>query len=245
LIVTPLTLTATGTHNGATVTLTRSQSYVYRSSLGTYVLQPGPLSGVDTFVHAGKDKENNGVSNELRIQDKDFESLLKFDVSFLPNGSRVVPWFDSGSNTLRPGAVLEIYKKTNHPAPPKPSYIDALLIVQAGWTEGDGKDRSGATWRYYDGVRDWPQEGVGYDTRAVSTNLARNTQGWQSIELTDAVRGWMTPLHPNNGVWLRSSPSAQPLGDYKYHSSDDTAESDLRPRLTLTYLLPCGALPPL
>jgi hypothetical protein len=245
LVVTPLTLTATGTHNGASVTLTRTQTYVYGAGVRTYVLQPGPLPGFDTFVHIGREKENYGDSNELKLKDNDFESLLRFDVSVLPTGSRVVPWFDTGSGTLQPGAVLEIYKKANSAAPSKPSYIDAGLIVQGGWTEGDGKDRSGATWRYYDGVRDWPQAGVGYDTRPLSTSLARNTQGWQSIDLTDAVRAWMTPLYPNNGVWLRGSPSGQLLPDYRYHSSDHGPDPELRPKLTLAYLLPCGALPPL
>jgi hypothetical protein len=241
----PLTLTSTGTHNGASVTLSRNNAYVYQSGVRTYVLQPGPVSGFDTYVHVGKDKENFGDADELRIDDSDYEALLRFDLEFLPPGSRVVPSFDGGTGTLQPGAVVEIYKKDNSGVPATPAYIDALIIGQAGWLEGDGRDRSGATWRYYDGLRDWPQAGVGYDIRPLSTNPARYTEGWQSIALTDGVNAWMSALYPNNGVWLRGSPSGSALGNYRYHSSDYAIlEWWLRPRLTLKYLLPCGAASP-
>jgi hypothetical protein len=239
----PLTLTSTGTHNGASVTLTRSNAYVYQSGVRTYVRQPN-ASGIDTRVHVGKAKENFGDSDELKIKADDWESLLKFDLAFLPAGSRVIPWFDSFTGSLQPGALLQIYKKHDSGTPSRPEYIDALVINQGGWLEGNGVDWSGATWTTYDGVRTWAQPGVGYDVRPVSTNLARNTEGWQSIVLTDAVRAWMGTVYPNNGVWLRSSPSGDPVGDYKYHSSDYTSQWWLRPRLTLSYLLPCGASAP-
>jgi Tfp pilus assembly protein PilX len=239
----PLTLTSTGTHNGASVTLTRNNAYVYQSGVKTHTLQPG-ASGIDTRVHIGHAKENYGDSDELKVKAGEWESLLKFDLTFLPAGSRVVPWFDNVTSSLQPGGLLQIYKKDNSSTPSNPEYIDALVITQGGWLEGDGRDWSGATWTSYDGVRTWAQPGVGYDLRPVSTNLARNTEGWQSIVLTDAVRAWMGTVYPNNGVWLRSSPSGAPVRDYKYHSSEHTSDSTRRPRLTLRYLLPCWAAPP-
>jgi Tfp pilus assembly protein PilX len=239
----PLTLTSTGTHNGASVTLSRSNAYVYQAGVKTYTLQPN-ASGIDTRLHVGHEKENYGDSDELKIKADEWESLLRFDVGFFPQGSRVVPWFDSSTGSLQAGALLQIYKKSNHGTPSKPEYIDALVITRGGWLEGNGADWSGATWTHYDGVRTWPQPGVGYDTRPDSTNLARNTEGWQSIILTDAVRAWMGTVYTNNGIWLRSSPSGDPVGDYKYHSSEHTSDPTHRPRLRLYYLLPCWTAAP-
>jgi hypothetical protein len=89
-------------------------------------------------------------------------------------------------------------------------------------------------------VNDWPIEGVGYDSRPVSTNIIQTGSAWQGIDLTDAVRAWMALAQPNNGVWLRSSPSGNPIAGARYHSSD-SSDSSRRPRLRFYYLLPCGA----
>jgi hypothetical protein len=235
-----LTLTSTATHNGASVTLSRNNAYVYQSGVRTYVRQPNIAAGIDTFIDAWNKNTNYGDWYELAITAGRYESLLRFDLSFFPAGSRVVPYASGGS--LAPGALLEMYKVSSGTWT-SPGYIDALVITQAGWLEGVGGSWSGASWREYDGVNDWPVEGVGYDSRPASTNAVQSGSGWQGIDLTDAVRAWMGPMHANNGVWLRSSPSGNAIAGARYHSSD-SSDSSRRPRLTLNYLLPCGAAAP-
>jgi hypothetical protein len=236
----PLTLTSTGTHNGTSVTLSRGNAYVYQAGIKTYALQPNALSGIDAYVEEGKRTENFGDSGELKIDHAKRESLLKFDLSILPAGSRVVPLFDTATGRLGAAAVLEIYKKSGG-SPSSPSYIDAHLIGGLAWIEGVGGKTGGVTWeQFYPGGS---STSPGYDARVISTNLSRASDGWQLIDLTDAVRAWMGSVYPNNGVWLRSSPSGAAMPDTHYYSSDD-GNAALRPRLTLRYLLPCWVTAP-
>jgi hypothetical protein len=236
----PLTLTSTGTHNGASVTLSRNNAYVYQSGVRTYVHQPNAATGIDVFISSLNKNTNYGTSSELAITASTYESLLKFNLSFFPAGSRVVPYASGGA--LAPGALLELYK-ISAGSWISPGYIDALVITETAWLEGTGGSKSGASWREYDGNNPWPVEGVGYDSRPASTNVAQSGSGWQGIDLTDAVRAWMGPMYANTGVWLRSSPSGNPITGARYHSSD-SSDSSRRPRLTLNYLLPCWVSAP-
>lgn len=240
----PLTLTSTGTHNGATVTLTRTNVYVYQTGVRSYAYQPNPALGADTFVDASNSGTNHGASSELAIGGSGFESLLRFDLSFFPAGSRVVPWYDTLAGVLKPGAVFQIYKKTSGTTTTNPAYVDAHLITRTAWVEGDGSSGSGATWNHYDGINPWPSGGSRYDVRPIFRSPLPGAAGWQRMDFSDVARAWMGPVYTNSGVWLRSSPAGDPVPSSRYVSSDDTSLTSQRPRLDLSYLLPCGATAP-
>ena len=239
----PLTLTSTGTYNGATVKLTRANAYVYQTGIKSYVHQPTPSVGVDTFVDSANRDANHGASSELAVSGGGLESLLRFDLSFFPAGSRIVPWYDPLSGTLTPGALFQVYKKTAGTTTSNPSYVDAHLVTRVRWLEGDGGSGSGATWNRYDGSSPWPAGGR-YDSRTLFRSPLPAAAGWQRMDFTDAARSWMSGLYTNTGVALRSSPAGDPVPASRFISSDETSQPSLRPRLDISYLLPCGATAP-
>lgn len=240
----PITLTSTGTYNGASVTLSRAGVYVYQGPRKTWGAQPGPATSKDTYLDNSNPTRNYGASTPLRLQSGRYEDLLQFDLSPLPAGSRVIPWYDAAAAALQPGARLQLYKTAVSPA--AVDSIAALLITRS-WVEGTrtgGGAADGATWNTYDGTNNWPAPGVGYDARTISTAPYQVAIGWQGVDLTDAVVAWMSGVYPNYGVWLRAVGAN--INNASYYSSDEVGAANilLRPRLVAYYLLPCGAAPP-
>ena len=243
----PLTLTSTGTYNGASATLTKTSAYVYQPGVRTWVTQPGPATGKDTYVQDNNPSKNYGGSQKL-ILNKNVgifgsEVLLQFDLSPLPAGSRVVPWYDVVLG-LRPGAIVSLYQQSVGV-----SQNDFLAkLITRSWvagTQDGGSPANGATWNTYDGVNNWPSPGVGYDPREL-LRVPEDTAGWLDIGLTDAVLAWMSGVYPNHGVWLDPN-GFDPDGrakNYEFHSSDYMGDASLRPKFTAYYLLPCGATAP-
>lgn len=233
----PLMLTSTGSYNGASVTLTKTNAYVYQSGVRTWVTQPGPATGKDIYVRsdpASKNK-NYGGSTDLILDKDGHEILLQFDLSPLPAGSRVVPWYFFG---LQPGAIVSLYQPNFDS---QKSFV-AMLITQS-WVAGTqvgGSPANGATWNTYDGVNNWPSPGVGYDPR-VLLPVPEDIGGWLTMDFTAAVLAWMSGVYPNYGVWLDPGNTAQ---NYDFYSSNYLGNASLRPKLTAYYLLPCGASAP-
>jgi hypothetical protein len=236
----PIGLVSTGSYNGASVTLTRSTVYVYQPGTTT-TLQPGPTSGYDTYLDSGVPDRNFGAVVNLRLLTGSRQPLLKFDLSAFPTGSRAIPWYDGA--TLQPGAKLSLYQSQYGPA--TTAVVNAQLITQS-WLAGTGTggtaSPNGATWNTYNGVNAWPSPGVGYAPAPVASTPYLNAVGWVTWDLTNAAAAWMSRVYSNYGVWLVGSGAA--IGDTYYASSDYTANTTLRPTLTLNTLLPCGTTGP-
>jgi hypothetical protein len=232
----PVTLVSTGTYNGASVTLTRANVHVYKPRKSV-ALQPGASSGQDTHVNMEFPDRNYGGEQELRLFTGKYQPLLRFDASGIPAGSRVVPWFDTVSGTLKPGAILSIYQTQGGSS--SPSSVNVHLVTRA-WVEGTqtgSTPANGATWLAYDGVNGWPAPGVGYAAAPVASMPHSTSQGWKDWDITDAVAGWLSGVYSNHGLWLVDAGGS--IGDTKYLSSE-AGDATRRPKLTLHYLEPCG-----
>ena len=240
----PMVLTSTGTYNGASVTLTRASVYAYQGTQKTWGTQPAPGTGKDVYLDSANATLNYGGSTTVRLQSARYESLLQFNLAPLPAGSRVIPWYDATAAALQPGAKLSIYKTAVSAA--AVDSISALLITRtwvAGTMNGAGV-ADGATWNTYDGISNWPAPGVGYDARTLSTKPYQVAIGWQDLDVTDAAVAWMSGVYPNYGVWLR--PVGAAISNARYYSSNEVGAANIfrRPRLFVSYLLPCGAVAP-
>lgn len=71
----PMTLTSTGTYNGASVTLTRAGVYAYQGARKTWGTQPAPATGKDVYLDDSNVTLNFGGSTTVRIQSARYESL--------------------------------------------------------------------------------------------------------------------------------------------------------------------------
>ena len=219
----PLTLTSTGSYNGASVTLTKASVYAFQSGIQTLTVQPNSAAGKDTAVDPGSPNSNYGGSNEIRLDGGGAELLIQFDLSPLPAGSRIVPWYGAGS--LHPGANLML-RRNNAGSATESIYV---MLITRSWSV------NWATWNWYTFFGWWPSPGVGYDSRPASTNPYLTVASWQSLDLTDAAIAWRNGLYANNGVWIRGGPL---VNNAKFALSSDATAAN-RPKLVVSYLLPC------
>ena len=210
----PLTLTSTGSYNGASVTLTKSAVYAFQSIVQTWTGQPDSGSSNDTWVDPDAPNSTHGNSAEVRLDGGGRELLVEIDLPALPAGSKIV------------GANLMLYR--NNSGAGTDSFY-AMLITRS-WSE------TFATWNVYTLLSPWPSPGVGYDLRPVSVNSYTAVSGsFQSLDVTNAANAWRNGLYPNNGVWVRGGPL---LNNAKFALSSD-GDSTKRPKLVVSYLLPC------
>ena len=237
----PLALTATGTYNGASVTLTRSTVYAYQSPMRSYTLQPGPETGRDTHLDTKFPDRNYGGDTDLKLDAADYALLIRFDFSALPAGSRVIPWYDGAQ--LRAGAQLGLYASNVGAAT---SDVINVHRVSRSWTpgtmKGSGQAPDGATWNSYDGVQAWSAPGGDYAGTELASAPVTSAVGWISWDVTDAVIAWMSGLYANDG--MRLFPVGNGVKNVTLVSSDNTNSAMLRPEVDLSYLLPCGATAP-
>ena len=245
----PLTLTSTGTYNGASVTLTKANAYVYQAGVRTFVTQPAPATSKDTHVATNRPTESYGASTDLELEKNKLDILIAFDLSPLPAGSRIVRWFQVLGG-LQPGASISLYQQNILSLGQE---VSVKLITQ-NWIAGThngtvpSAGSPGATWNRWDGVspNTWPQgPGVGYDPRTLITVPLPLLLGWLNIDVSDAAVAWTSGVHPNHGVWIVPFGSTQLS---RYTSSNENSLLGLgawqRPKLTASYLLPCGATAP-
>ena len=230
----PINLVATGRYNGAAVTLTRANVPVYRPRQ-TLVLQPA--AGQDTYVVQNAPDKNYGADLVLKLNTGKSQPLLKFDLTSFPAGTRVVPWFDTVSGTLKPGATVSLYQSkvgsTN-------AVTLSMHLITTSWVAGTGTGGgtpNGATWNTYDGVNPWPAPGVGYAPTPVASVTHSTLIGWVDWDVTNSVAAWMSAVYPNYGWWMVDS--GGDIGDSAYVSSQGATASQY-PKLTLNYLQPCA-----
>ena len=237
----PLALTATGTYEGTSVTLTRSTVYAYQSPMKSYTVQPGPGATQDTGLNSQFPNRNYGTVTALDLDSNQYALLLKFDLSALPAGSRVIPWYDGAQ--LRAGAQLGLYVST---VGAQTSDVVNAYVVNRSWVTGTragtGQPADGATWNTYDGTNAWSAAGGDYDSAALASASASGAVGWMNWNITDAVIAWMSGYHANEGI--RLFPAGTGIQSMKLVSGDNTTTPMLRPEIDLSYLLPCGAAAP-
>ena len=228
---TTLTLTSTGTYNGTAVTLTRSNVLVFQSSRKSATLQPGPGSSQDATVDPSRPTRNYGADDRL-VLDSGSEALLRFDLSSLAAGSRIVGWYNG--TALQPGANLSLYQTTNSGG--AGVKVSAYLLT-SNWVEGTKTGfgtADGVTWNTYDGVNAW--SGTGYNSAPLVTVNYSQFSNWNSWDLTNVAAAWMGTLYSNYGVRLRVSTGS--INSLHYASSDD-GSGGLHPTFALNYLAPC------
>lgn len=212
-------LVSTGTYNGTSVTLTRSNIFVYQSTPKTYTLQPNAAAGMDTYITTNS-ATNNGASSSLSLTATNFP-LIKFDLSIFPAGSRPV------------SSTLSLYANGGFLA------FTHLYRMTGDWQEGTGASGSGANWITSDGTTPWVTAGGDYHPTIITT-FNGSPGYWLDFDTTDLASSWLSGSYPNYGV--RFTPSTA-FGSLTFTSSDNS-DSTHRPKMTFNYLLPCGATGP-
>jgi hypothetical protein len=92
---------------------------------------------------------------------------------------------------------------------------------------------SGASWTYRDGVAGWATVGGDFGSPEGAGPAAG---GWTAWNLTAMVQDWHAGTFPNVGLFLTEA-DEMAGAIHRFHSSDSTSAA-LRPRLTVTYVLP-------
>ncbi len=235
---TPLSLSATGTYNGISVTLTRPTVYAYQSARQSSSLQPDPTTGKDTYLDNKFPDRNYGKGTSLSLDLDSSAPLVQFDVSALPAGSRLIPWFDGAQ--LQPGAQLGVYVSNTNNA--SSDTVNAYLVSRSwlmGTRNGTGLAPDGATWNSYDGEHAWATPGGDYAGTPLSSTLVTGATGWAgwiNWDITSAAAAWMSGLYANNGVLIY--PAAAGIKNMTIVSANNT-DAAHRPKIVFNYLLRC------
>lgn len=183
------------------------------------VLQQGPeYSGVeDTSL----DFDDRGYSYAdewyTRVgYRRHWSTLIKYDVSTIPEGSRIVC------------AALSMYAERWSGSP---------LDVGAYYVRRENQVDQ-ATWTYAAPSVPWQEGGCnGPDDRAQtpeSTVLVHTIYKWYDWDLTDAVDGWVNGWLANNGVSLQAVDLVDT--DTVWFTSSDDEQQHNRPRLAVLYV---------
>ena len=191
----------------------------------TVVLQQGNAGytgTADTFIHAWYPDLNYNSFDGIYVRSGEHEcGLIRFELPpSIPRDAEVVR------------ARLELYVdgRTNGSAMELRAY--GLLRP---W------NASQATWYLARAGDSWAQPGaskpdVDRAGAPVDTILVPYEKTWVSLDLTPLVAQWLRAPSQNWGVVLRGYGEAGV--EYRFISSDNFWRSDLRPKLTITYLLP-------
>ena len=208
-------LVSTGTYNGASVTLTRNNIYVYQASPNTYTLQPNAAAGIDTYI-TKPSTQNRGTNNTLNADTGNNFPLIKFDLSMFPAGSLPISATLSlyGSGGLGIGTI-NVFRLTND------------------WQEDT------VNWPTRIGTNTWNVPGGDYFSEKV-TSAGAVTGAWVNLDITDLATSWLTNRHPNYGVIMNM---ASGIGSINFTSSDNS-DAARWPKLTFNYLVPCGTTGP-
>ena len=215
-------LVSTGTYNGASVTLTRNNIYVYQTIPNTYTLQPDATTGMDTYVDSTI-TANYGVASTLKLSN-DKNMLFKFDLTAFPAGSRPI---SAKFSIKQNGALLS---------------SSNFYRMTSDWVEGTGASSplDGATWATKNGSSAWATSGGDYHPAELNSTAVINSFGsWADFDATDLMASWLSGQYPNYGMIVKSNANNSP----SFISSDSATSAD-RPKITFSYLVPCGTTGP-
>lgn len=205
------------------VTITPSQdNTLYQSPSGSL------SNGTGQFLFSGRTKQ---ASNALR------RTVLQFDVAGnVPAGATIT------------GATLTLTMNKGTGV----SHAHSLFVLTQAWGEGStnasGNEGSGgastansATWihTFFSGSN-WTNAGGDFAaTASAITNVGgSNSYNWSSPAVTADVQGWYANPSSNFGWILTGNETTS--GSAKRFASRENPISSARPRLVVTYTLPCS-----
>ena len=209
----------------------------------TKTLQPGPSVSQDTFIYYASGMvncANYGADPAIYVGSDTasiYRGLLRFSLNDIPADATIT------KATL---SVWQQYGTSNAVT------LEAHRVTRA-WTEGTGTNTSpqctgdGATW--YDATTgvSWASQGGDYDATAAASlaKPAGQQPSWDNLDITGLAQQWVDGGAANLGVLLKlASEPATPGNWVIYNSGEFTANTGLRPKLTLTYADGSHAQPP-
>lgn len=227
----PVTLTATATLGG---NLAGSRAVLRRvvpktaSATLTYTVTTAG-TGDDTSLSLAAPDTNFGNLSMGLEQGKKYP-LLRFDLSRLPTGSRIVD------------AKLQLYRNAAGSLSLSARYVDVHRVLEA-WVEGSGTS-TGASWNRRDSNTPWKNAGGSIDTDSALDSphmhfYLASTQ-WMEWNITSLVQGWVDGRYPNHGLMLRPTSD---VSQEAYAAAEGTDASQT-PKLQIKYSAPCNALNP-
>jgi len=188
------------------------------------VIQP---ASADSMMVASAANTNYGSNvgiwvGEANDAAQNARGLIKFDLSSIP------------SNATITSAVLSLYLASEKSSNTRTMYAYRML---KDWHE------AAVTWNKRKASINWITAG-GFDaadceqTAIGSVSLgAAEAVGWKTITLTaGAVEGWINGTLNNYGLLLKMDTESN--DQYRFHSSNYTADATLQPKLTLKYTTP-------
>ena len=211
----PVTIYSTGTYGDASVTLTRAGVPMHQATSFTMTLQPDATAGIDTYLK-NSGSTGFGTSTDINMSVGGEYPLIRFDLSAIPAGAHVT------SATLGLWATAAGNAGTA-----------AVHRVQRDWTEA-------AAWTTSDGTTAWSVAGGDFHSSAVATATLAGANAWTNWDITALADDWVKGSAPNQGVELQAVAG---VNSWLFASSDATTASQ-RPKLTVTFLPPCGWVPP-
>lgn len=231
----PVTLTATATLAsglaGSSATL-RRQVYKTSGNTLTYTVKTD-TAGSDTTLNADDPAKNYGGSVTMGLKQNTEYPLLRFDLSNLPVGSRIVD------------AKLTLYRVNAGSFSLSLRTVEALRVLEP-WVDGTKNGATGAdgaTWQTSDGTHTWQIAGAtvesisALDTAHYHVYLSSNPIEWS---ITNLVQGWVDGRYPNYGLLLRAT---NDVSSETFATAEGTNSAQV-PKLVIKYIAPCGAINP-
>ncbi len=216
----PVVVTASATLVGGAMR-SRARSIAVHEAPSVTVLQPGMADVEDTFLSQTSPTSTYDDSNFLRVTagaPNEVRSLLRFDLSQIPAGSRVLQ------------ATLELTLDKSGGA----SVPIEVRAVRDAWSG------SGASWQERDAGQPWGTPGGDLELDGVSESTVGPVVGAvHAWDLRNLVQGWVDGRRPNHGLALVAGSAAV---DENFVSSEHPEPGE-RPRLTVTHACECGGSP--
>jgi sugar lactone lactonase YvrE len=165
----------------------------------------------DAYFHQDAPDHSHGTGNDLKVKpdvDKLKHSVLEFDLSAIPAGSRVVSsslllWEDDTRDNQR----IHVHR------------------VTSGWVE------SGVSWEERNPGTAWTTPGGDFDSAALASFEPIIENQYREIDVTGVTQAWVNGTFPNHGLLLRSTGAN---GEVKFKSREEGNE-EKRPLICVDY----------
>lgn len=193
------------------------KTVVFRQGLNGY------QGAIDTFIDEFKPTTNHEGNDYVLIRQEDTSAtLLRFDVSSIPEGSTVL------SATLS----LQIRSRNREGLPLNVELYDVLRP----WTPGE------VTWQQASAGVPWAQAGCNdvYVDRMgvpVAEAILDRDEGAVPFDVTASVQSWVSNPEENHGLVLKSFDVRWPV-QYLFWSSEFQIAHHYRPQLEIIYSEP-------
>ena len=232
----PVTLTATATLasglGGSSATVTRQVSKTSGAQL-TYTLKTDTAGG-DTYLDATNPTKSYGGASPIPLQQGSAYPLLRFDLSSLPAGSRIVD------------AKLQLYRESAGSLNLSMRNVDAYRVLES-WlpgTKSGSNGNDGANWQTRDNTVAWQSAGGSVETVSAldfpHTHFYLWAGNWMEWSIANLVQGWVDGRYPNHGLMLRATTGF----NGETYSTAESPDSTRVPKLIVKYVAPCGAVNP-